>query len=62
MFTGQVRSGHLPKSAMTATDQMTADSKKRWLQLQLVMTDQNCNWSWPDRSFDSKYKSLQNEP
>jgi len=28
VFTGQVRSGHLPKSAMTATGQMTADSKK----------------------------------
>jgi len=27
-FTGQVRSGHLPKLAMTATGQMTADFKK----------------------------------
>ena len=28
VFTGQVRSGHLPKLAVTATGQMTADSKK----------------------------------
>ena len=27
VFTSQVRSGHLPKSAMTVTGQMTADSK-----------------------------------
>jgi len=28
VFTGQIRSGYLPKLAMTATGQMTADSKK----------------------------------
>jgi len=50
VFTGQVRSGHLPKLAVTATSQMTADSKKPWLRLQPVITDQNCDWSWPDRS------------
>ena len=62
VFTSQIRLGHLPKLAMTATDQMTADSKKPWLRLRLIMTDQNCNWSWPDQSFYSKYNSLQNEP